>query len=296
MNKTPLVFCCLLLLSMQRTSAQSAYIGAIGETRESELNRSDPFSDNRYYKARKFALKKGQGVLFTMSSTEFKPYIVLSSAAGASVMGKLNEAGTQSRITYIAEADTSFFLVHTTGEENKTGKYSFSYKTLDASQLHFDENFSVCDRLYYLINQWFLEWELIPQHTEMHPNPNDPGGPLVETIKTKTTYLKGNEGIINNGYEELLYSMPKDPDGSFRQYYDQVCSEIKECLNPVEWVVETKTERANPLYVFDSEITSFTFQEGNKKYPCFRVILKKPVLSSLSKTTPDYYYQVLLRF
>ena len=53
--------------------------------------------------------------------------------------------------------------------------------------------------------------------------------------------------------------------------------------------VESEFKKANPLYVFDSEMTGFTLLDGGKKYPCFRIILKKPVLSSLSKTTPDYY-------
>ncbi len=296
MNRTSVIYFSMLLVSILNVSAQSVNLGALGESRESELNSSDPYSDNRYYKARTFSLKKGQGVLFTMSSTEFKPYVMLASGFGSSVMGKLNQAGTESRITYMAESDTTFYLIHTSGEENKTGKYSFDYKTLDAAQLYYKEDFSSCDRLYYLINQWCLDWELIPQHTETQPNINKPEGPLVEIIKTQRTYMKNNEGIINNGYDEILYSAPNDMDGTFRQHYDQVCNEIKECLSPAEWIIGTELKKANPLYVFDSEITTFTLQQGDKKYPSFKIILKTPVLSSLSKTTADYYYQVILRF
>jgi len=296
MYKASIVFINILLVSILSTQAQSVNIGATGEARESELVPSDPFSDNRYYKARTFTIKKGQGVLFTMKSTEFKPYIVLAAAAGSSVLGKLNEAGTESRIAYTAESDTTFYLVHTSAEENKTGKYSFDYKILDAPQMYFDDNFNSCDRLYYLINQWFLDWEAIPQYTFMQGNINDPKAPLVEAIRTKRTYQKLNEAVINNGYEELLFSIPRDSNEVMRKYYDNICTEIKQCLNPAEWIFESEIKKANPLYVFDSDITTFTLVDGGKKYPCFKIILKKPVLSSLSKTTPDYYYQVLLRF
>ncbi len=296
MHRAFMVLLNLLLVSILNTSAQSVNIGARGESKESELLSSDPYSDNRYYKARTFALKKGQGAVFTMKSTEFKPFIVLAAKAGSSVLGKLDESGLVSRIAYIAESDTTFYLVHTSAEEDKTGKYSYDYKILEADQLYFNDSFSSCDRLYYFINQWFVDWELIPQYTIKQDNANDPKAPVIETIKTKIAYLKSNEGIINNGYEEILYTAPKDSNGVCRQYYDRICSEIKECLNPREWIFESEFKRSNPLFVFDSEITTFTLQEGDKKYPCFRIIYKKPVLTSLSKTTPDYYYQVLLRF
>ncbi len=296
MHKIHIVFLNIFLVSILNTHAQSVNIGATGEARESELVQTDPYSDNRHYKARTFTIRKGQGVLFTMKSEEFKPFVVLAAAAGSSVLGKLNEAGTESRISFIADSDTTFYLVHTSAEENKTGKYSFDYKILDAPQMYFDDNFSSCDRLYYLINQWFLDWEAIPQYTFKQANLNDPKAPLVEAIRTKRTYQKLNEGVINNGYEELLFSMPKDSNEVVRKYYDNICNEIKQCLNPGEWIFESEIKKANPLYVFDSDITTFTLMDGGKKYPCFKIILKKPVLTSLSKTTPDYYYQVLLRF
>ncbi len=296
MHRIATVLVNILLITVLNTQAQTSMTGAVGEARESELLPSDPYSDNRYYKARTFSISKGQGVLFTMKSTEFKPYIVLAAAAGSSVLGKLNEAGTESRISFTASTDTSFYLVHTSAEENKTGKYSFDYKILDAPQMYFEDTFSSCDRLHYLVNQWFLDWELIPQYTLTIGDVNDPKAPLVEAIRTKRTYQRSNEGVINNGYEELLFSMPNDSNGEVRKYYDNICNEIKQCLNPAEWVIESEFTRANPLYVFDSEMTTFTLLDGGEKYPCFRIILKKPVLSSLSKTTPDYYYQVLLRF
>ncbi|MBC7778391.1 MAG: hypothetical protein H7246_23365 [Phycisphaerae bacterium] len=296
MNRTSIVFLNFLLISILNANAQSVNIGARGESRESELLQSDPYSDNRYYKARTFSLKKGQGVLFTMKSTEFKPFIVLAAGVGSSVPGKLDESGLVSRIAYIAESDTTFYLVHTSAEENKTGKYSFDYKILEAPQLYFDDNFSNCDRLYYLINQWFMDWELIPQHTEKHADINDPKAALIESITTKITYKKFNEAIINNGYEEVLYSAPIDSNGASRQYYDNIRNEITKCLSPGEWVFTSEFKKSNPLYVFDSDITTFILREEGKKYPCFKIILKKPVLTSLSKTTADYYYQVLLRF
>lgn len=296
MHRASIVFFNLLLVSIWNTSAQSVNIGARGESKESELLASDPYSDNRYYKARTFSLKKGQGAVFTMKSTDFKPFIVLAAKAGSSVLGKLDESGLVSRISCMAESDTTFYLVHTSAEENKTGKYTYDYKILEADQLYFSDDFSGCDRLYYLINQWFMDWELIPQYTIKQDNPNDLSAPVMEAIKTKRTYQKSSEGVINNGYEEILFAIPKDTNDVCRQYYDRICNEIKACLNPREWIFESESKSANPLFVFDSEITTFTLQEGDKKYPCFRIIFKKPVLTSLYKTTPDYYYQVLLRF
>lgn len=284
------------LISIGYALAQSANLGAVGTSRESELTTSDSYSDSRYYEARTFSLKKGQGVLFTMQSSDFKPFIVLAAKAGSSVQGKLDGSGLVCRIAYLAESDTTFYLVHTSAEENKTGKFSYDFKILDAPQMYFSEDFSSCDRLYYLINQWFMDFALIPQKTVMVHDLYLPKDSLKEVIKTNVTFQPSNEGIINNGYEEVLFSIPKDSAGVSRQFYDRICSDIKECLNNREWIFESESKKANPLYVFDSEITTFTLQEGDKKYPCFRIILKKPVLSSLLKTTPDFYYQVILRF
>ena len=69
MHRIAAILVNILLISVLNTQAQTAMIGAVGEARESELLPSDPYSDNRYYKARTFSIKKGQGVLFTMKST-----------------------------------------------------------------------------------------------------------------------------------------------------------------------------------------------------------------------------------
>jgi hypothetical protein len=80
-------------------------------------------------------MKKGEAVLFTMKSSSFKPHILFGTNQAIIVMGNPNESSTESKATFLAPADTAFYIIFTSLEENKTGKFSYGYNLLTADQV-----------------------------------------------------------------------------------------------------------------------------------------------------------------
>jgi hypothetical protein len=135
MKKSFILSLVSLLVFVLQAGAQSDITPTVFENLQGELVLSDPLSGKRYHKASPISLKKGEAVLFTMKSSAFKPYILFGTNQATMVMGNLNESGTESKATFHAPADTSFFVIFTSMEENKTGKFSYGYKLLKAEQV-----------------------------------------------------------------------------------------------------------------------------------------------------------------
>jgi len=135
MKKSSIFFLFPFLIFVLQTGAQPDKTGTVVENMEGELSLSDPLNGKQYYKAIPFSLKKGEAVLFTMKSSAFKPHILLGTNLAIIAMGQINESGTESKATFLAPADTAFYIVFTSIEENKTGKFSYGYNLLGAAQV-----------------------------------------------------------------------------------------------------------------------------------------------------------------
>lgn len=135
MKKSSILFLITLLIFDLQTGAQSDKTGTVVENLEGELLLSDPLNGKQYYKVIPFSMKKGDAVLFKMKSNAFIPHILFATNQAFIVMGQINESRTESKVTFLAPADTSFFVVFTSMEENKTGKYSYDYHLLSADQV-----------------------------------------------------------------------------------------------------------------------------------------------------------------
>ena len=214
-------------------------IGYNENNAEGELLQTDPLAGQQYYKSYSFKMKKGDGVVFTMNSEAFEPHIILATdnsdiIAEAKVRGKSSEA----KLVFIAPADTSFNVVFTSVKDKKTGKFNINFKMLEASQMIFNDNFSICDRLAFLINHWQLEWELMPGKTS---NTSDElylkWWPNLY-FNTTNTLQKGGKTEVRTYYTELLFTKENDQGNEAEKFYEQLGKTLAACLDKTEWRME----------------------------------------------------------
>ena len=302
---------CLSLVSFFSINAQLPKLGIKGKHSESELLSTDlKFSNtNRYYHAIPFTLKAGEAVVFYMQSNSFTPLVTLISTDRkyfGTFKALETKNGKEARVAFIAQRelypdskifsphDTSFQVVFTSNEENITGKYSFGYKLIDSSQMIYHESSSFCARLYYLINQWAADWDLIPE-SMFNPVPHP--GKITKFVLVPDIYgssLYTGTGAIGPSimddkasYSEIMYSSSTDRGQDF---FVKMVKDIKECLGETNWVFETETKDDDEA---KREIQYFYLKGGAKDQPhqSFKVIWSRPF-----EINALYKYEVQLIF
>ena len=236
----------------------------------SNLLSTDNKNQNRYYKELPITLKKGMGAVFNMETNAFKPYLILYSPGDGKSFGVpkiTNENnGNRMSISFTAPADTTFYLIFSSNEENVTGKFYYGYSILDASQMTFSNDFSLCQKLGYLITQWQADWDLLPTSVEHHWDTKDPSSSY-DCRVTNNTLLKGSNTVINSQYKEILFSS-KD-NLAVMEFYSKICDDIAACLGE-DW--ESKSENIEErISSYFEEKRSYTvthfFIKGAKGQP-----------------------------
>jgi hypothetical protein len=213
MNRSVILCIFSFLICCFEVKAQSVKIGIASESQNGELKSTDPLNGKQHYTGFPVTLKKGMGAIFFIQSKDFAPIVGLSSLTEQKYFGlpyfKIKDNKIiESRIAFTAPADTSFYVLLSSVEENKTGAFTYGYYMLDSSQMSFNENFSTCDRLAYLFNHWQLNWELIKVNEQVNFNKN---GLTIsrENNFTKNTFEKGKAATFTKGhYEEIIFSDP----------------------------------------------------------------------------------------
>ena len=236
----------------------------------SNLLSTDNKSQNRYYKELPITLKKGMGAVFYMEANAFKPYLILYSNGDGKSFGVpkiTNENnGNRMSISFTTPAETTFYLIFSSHEENVTGKFYYGYSILDASQMTFSNDFSLCQKLGYLITQWQADWDLLPTSVEHHWDTKDPSSSY-DCRVTNNTLLKGSNTVINSQYKEILFSS-KD-NLAVMEFYSKICDNIAACLGE-DW--ESKSENIEErISSYFEEKRSYTvthfFIKGAKGQP-----------------------------
>lgn len=304
---------CVFLFCASAIHAQKVKLGIKGKKNDGELLATDPiFPNNKnHFKNIPFTLKAGQGVVFYMQTMAFSPYLILLSNDGkyfGTQRIKEAENGKETRVSFFAmkklyddanifiPADTAFRVLFTSVEENATGKYSFGYKLLDSAQMEYSEDYSFCDRLHYLINQWQVDWDLIPESAF---NPiTRPGKITKYTLmpdKTGSSLATGTGVVGASGmdekasYYETMFSSSTDKGGTF---YGKIISDIQKCLGETNWVFETEESQDN-IRNHKRDISYFYMKGAAKDQPhaSFKVIWNVPL-----KPDALFQYEVQLIF
>ena len=233
-------------------------LGYAGENREGDLEASDPVNGKQHYQFFPVSMKKGQAALFFMHSDVLKPYVLLATPAGQLIaQGDINRQETESQVSMFPDRDTSILLILTSAEENKTGKFNFGYKLLDSSQMIFKESYTICEKLAFLMNQWRLEWKVMPATKEFFFDLDERlADSNVSLYYTAAKYrLMGAKARLAENYKEILYSEVNDSAGASISLYQKVVKDIKDCLDLDVWMVEEKEQK-----VFEDGLSSVYYQ------------------------------------
>ena len=206
----------------------------------SNLLSTDNKTQDRHYKELPITLKKGMGVVFYMEANAFKPYLILYSPGDGKSFGvpKIANENNWNRISisFTTPADTTFYLIFSSREINAIGKFYYEYSILDASQMTFSNDFSLCQKLGYLIAQWQAKWELLPTSVANHIDTEDPLSSY-EYRTTNNTLIKGSSTEIKYKYKEILFSSKEFL--SDIEFYDKICKDIAACLDK-NWESESE--------------------------------------------------------
>jgi len=236
----------------------------------SNLASTDNKNQNRYYKELPATLKKGMGAVFYMEATSFKPYLILFSSGDGKSLGTTHVKKINGRdrvvVSFIAPADTNFFLIFSSNEESVTGKFYYGYSILDSTQMTFTNSLSFCQKLGYLFNQWQLNWELLPTWVEHHIDADDPEMSY-DYRSTNNTLLKGSATEIEYRYTEKLFSSKElEPSITF---YKKICKDIMACLDSKIWESYSEEKIENKTSVFSQKTKHITyfFVKGLKAEP-----------------------------
>lgn len=313
MKKNIIYYFLISLLFCSVTYAQKVKLGPVSENAAGELLTTDAVNKikSTFYKSMSFSIKAGSGIVFVMKSAAFTPRIVMTDKAGKTIgtyhnpeKGKSQEATvalnafSMSNYPKIFPADTTFAIYFTSAEQNATGKYNFGYIMLDSSQMVYDENGPICNRLIYLINQWQAGWSVIPAlkrdrqphnsyYTECGLMPKKPKDLAVNTAVVG----RFKEGLLDKtkSYEEIIFESITD-NGS--AVYDKVIGEIKQCLGDKDWVFKTEVtedkELGNKIFISSFQIKGASTNQERTVLSISRVVPK--YVSGLTQ------YKVLVHF
>jgi hypothetical protein len=266
--------CCLGFSAM----AQIRNPATFSAEESGELTTTDPVSNGLHYKQLPMTLKKGMGAVFYMHANTFMPQLALLSPGDGGAIGRreVKEGATfkESKVIFIAPADTSFIMLFTSDKENTTGKFSYGYYILDSSAMAFNSGYSTCQRLFYLINQWQAEWDLIPSTTARI---TDEDG-IIEYRQTNNTLLKASATEIHSNYKETLFTS-KDYATTLN-YHKKISDEIKNCLDPSFWTTDDETVDEK-MSAFSKETQQFIIRHfrlkaapKNSPFSSFKIVLK----------------------
>ena len=293
---------CLFLASFFTNNAQLPKLGIKRVRTEGELLATDPmFTDaKRHYQTKPFDLKAGQGIVFFMQSTAFTPYITLMGKDGKT-FGMQRPLKTENckeaRVAFAGikelylnskifdPGDSSFQLVLTSAEDNATGKFTYGFKLIDSAQMIYDHGeHSFCKRLYYLINQWQADWDIIPNsvfdsylpHSNDHELTDFCLFPSKNLFEFKSASLNPDYLDKNCTYNETLFDSSWGVEALF--FYSDIVDEIKKCLGEKNLVFEEKTGGGEDI--FEERRTSYFYFRGagkDQKGASFKVVYTHPV-------------------
>ena len=302
---------CLCIASFFTINGQLPKLGIKKSKTEWELVATDPkFADvSHFYKTRPFTLKAGQGVVFFMQSTAFIPYITLMGKDGKTfgIQRPLKtENGKEARVAFACIAklypysrffvpggDSSFQIIFTSQEENATGKFTCGYQLIDSVQMIYDDDKnSFCSRLYYLINHWQADWDILPASLwEEDGFPSDaqdekltetdqcliPGnGTKFGSINTSYWDYNSNNNDYNCTYSEILYDSSWSEKAAL--LYSDIVNQIKKCIADKMWVFEEEKDTKDSKY--GETYTSYFYIRGaakDRKSASFKIIYTHPI-------------------
>ena len=281
MKKIIVVFtCCQLLLSAAVFSQNNIF-----RIDSSNLVSTDNKNQNRYYKELPVTFKKGMGIVFYMEADAFKPYLIFFSSGDGKSFGtthiKKEKGKDRMIVSFIAPADTSFFLIFSSNEENATGKFYYGYSILDSAQMAFSNDLSFCQKLGYLFNQWQLNWELLPTSVAHHYDYDEPEDSYDYRV-TNNTLLKGSAMEIEYRYKEILFAS-KDFKASMESY-NKICKDILDCLDANTWESKSeKIEEGTSAFSKKTKYSTHFFVKGSKGEPfkSFEIVLNPGLLAGI---------------
>ncbi len=268
--------------SAQLTEAQKVgKINITGDNKSGELLLTDPLIGGKlYFKTSPVTLKKGMGAVFFMESTVFPPLIFLMTPQGATfgTPGSKNiKDGQEAAVSYTADADTSFYVVFASAQENKTGPFTYSYRILNPDQMIFKKDFNACKKIDYLINQWQLYWELIPTTKEFYEG-DDLLGPY-EYRATDHTLAGVNKAKIMGGYVEKIYTGRDTVSVMAKFNYTKFCDIIEACISPATWNTQIEKKETKTGLVTTTHYITHFFLKGAKPDEAkksFKIVHKVP--------------------
>ena len=236
----------------------------------SELAVTDPLIEKQHYKTVNTSLKKGQAAVFFMHSSAFKPYVLLMTQKLVKIgQAVVNQDGT-AECWLNADRDTSFIVILTSAEENKTGKFSYGYKLMNPDLIDLDSKANFCDRFSFLMNHWALEWRFMPTQfgfyfdiDEQMENKNAPA----DYTATKYTLMGDRARLVQGFYQEILHSDYRDSTISAADFYKKMNKDIQACLDMDNWTIEEEKKEApynNGTMSIYYEFTHF-YRKGSQK-------------------------------
>jgi hypothetical protein len=250
---------CLLYYCSSAQLTEAQRVGKLNITTENktgELLATDPLIGGKlYYKAAPISLKKGMGAVFFMQSNAFIPLIFLLTPQGkefGTPGSRASKEGQEATISFIADSDTSFYVMLTSGQENKTGSFTYGFRILNPDQMIFNKNFNACQKIDYLINHWQLNWELISTTKESD-----------EYKATAHTLAGEGSATITGGYQEKIYTGTDTSSAMAKFHYDKFCGIVEACISPAVWITQAEKKETTGLISTTHYITHF-FLKGAK--------------------------------
>jgi hypothetical protein len=179
-------------------------------------------------------------------------------------------------------------------EDNATGKFVYGYKLIDSLQMVYHESYSFCDRLYFLINHWLANWDLIPESvfnpfpsqynlTKCTLMPDTTGSSLITGTGVFGTHITDKKV----SYSEVMFQSTTEYGEAF---YGQVVKNIDECLRETKWDFESE-EINDDKY---TRYISHFYKNGvsrDKPHTSINVTWKKPYKADII-----HQYEVVLEF
>jgi hypothetical protein len=302
MQKLIVLFSFSFLSSLLTVQAQSARMGVVFESKDGVLRNTDQLNGKKYIQAWPISLKKGMGICFFMESSSFIPAIYFYSPGNRKYFGNSSTDRTKTtdkvKNIFIAPADSTFYVMLTSVNDGMTGTFHYGYYLLDSSQMRFSSNYSVCERLGYLLNHWLADWNLVPRTYKLESNDDDDES-YFEYYTTTNTLVKNKTAMISGVYEELVYDNSFETLGKTgnesRGFFKKICDDIRSCLDKNAWTIETEGvlgEESPFDLVARNSVTTYFFAKGasrNQSQKSFKVIWSPPGANLMSKKYSSMY-------
>lgn len=247
--------CLLFTVGLRNISAQNIQLGITMDEQQSALAAGDAtFTDGRYYKNLTFTLKAGESALFYMLANEFSPQIYIVDTTLTNWLNGVPKSIGSFSGSFIwmnATSDYTFHVVYSSNYAGSTGNFSFGIRKMAAGQNDLSKATTTCDRLYYLLNNWFACFGLIDG--TMASN--------MAFFPVPSVYFPGSQATVNSAtdYIESLYY---GNQVATAEKYDATVAEITNCIDLNVWDI-TKDFYMDELITGASFTTTYFTLKGS---------------------------------